>query len=250
MTDYGNSLVAHRGFSSAYPENTLLAVQSALDLGARFIEVDFHLSVDGVPAVIHDVNLRRTAGADISVLDCTFASLQQFSVHEPQRFANRFSPQRIPSLHAVAELIRRHSNCTVFVEAKRASITRFGIDAVLDAVFPAITAMAGQCVLISFDHELLAAARQRALCPVGWVFENWNEQSFEVIDRLQPDYLFTDHASVPRQWEILPQGPWRWAVYTIDDAQLALHWFNKGAVLVETNSFGSLVKHPSLNIHS
>jgi len=47
-------LIAHRGDSMALPENTLPAIHSAFMLGADIVEVDIHLSRDGVPVVIHD----------------------------------------------------------------------------------------------------------------------------------------------------------------------------------------------------
>jgi glycerophosphoryl diester phosphodiesterase len=247
MSSYGKYLVAHRGFSHAYPENTLLSVESALALGACFVEVDVHLSADHVPVVIHDAELQRTAGLKANVMDTPFSHLQQFSVHEPGRFASRYLPQRIPALQDVVDLIKRYPGRVLFCEAKRASIARFGIEAFLDAIAPVIATIPGQCVLISFQFDLLSVAKQRGLCPVGWVFDQWDEHSLPRIDRLQPDYVFTDYASVPAQWEVLPQGPWKWAVYAIDEPDAALQWFQKGASMVETNDFGEMIKHPSLN---
>lgn len=45
---------AHRGASAERPENTLASFRRALELGAQGIELDVHLSRDGVPVVIHD----------------------------------------------------------------------------------------------------------------------------------------------------------------------------------------------------
>ena len=43
------SLVAHRGWASCYPENTLPAVAAALAAGAAYIEIDIQLTRDLVP---------------------------------------------------------------------------------------------------------------------------------------------------------------------------------------------------------
>ena len=40
-------VIAHRGISGRYPENTLLAYQHAIDAGADWIELDVHLTRDG-----------------------------------------------------------------------------------------------------------------------------------------------------------------------------------------------------------
>jgi glycerophosphoryl diester phosphodiesterase len=70
--------IAHRGFSSRYPENTLLAFERALDLGADGAEFDVQLSRDGVPVVIHDESLLRTAGDERLVKDLTLEELQRW----------------------------------------------------------------------------------------------------------------------------------------------------------------------------
>ena len=58
--------IAHRGFSSRYPENTLLAFERALDLGADGAEFDVQLSKDGVPVVFHDESLQRITETRVS----------------------------------------------------------------------------------------------------------------------------------------------------------------------------------------
>ena len=247
MNNYGQHLVAHRGYSSVYPENTLLALEAALSLGACFVEVDVHISADNIPVVVHDADLQRTAGQAAKVLEHSYLELQEYSVHNPKRFGNRYMPQRIPTLQAVAELIHRYPNRILFVEAKRASIKAFGIDTFLKCIEPVVGMIQDQCVLISFDAQCLNAAKQRRLCPVGWVFDEWSQTSLDVIENLRPEYVFTDYTEVPEQYQLLPDGSWKWVVYTIDDAELALQWFKKGASLVETNDFGTLIKHGALN---
>lgn len=56
-------IIAHRGASHEEPENTLSAVQRAIDLQVDYIEIDVHLSEDGVPIVIHDPTFCRTTNA-------------------------------------------------------------------------------------------------------------------------------------------------------------------------------------------
>ena len=56
-------LVAHRGHALEFPENTLPAFESALQLGVRWLELDVQLSSDHVPMVLHDATLERTTAA-------------------------------------------------------------------------------------------------------------------------------------------------------------------------------------------
>ena len=45
---------AHRGASSDYPENTLLAFEEGIKCGASGIELDVHKTKDNKIVVIHD----------------------------------------------------------------------------------------------------------------------------------------------------------------------------------------------------
>ncbi|KAK2019197.1 glycerophosphoryl diester phosphodiesterase [Colletotrichum eremochloae] len=68
--------IAHRGFKSLYPENTLLAFRGALDAGAHALETDLHLSRDGVVVLSHDGNLKRCFGIDKKINECDWAYLK------------------------------------------------------------------------------------------------------------------------------------------------------------------------------
>ena len=57
----GPQVIAHRGASGLAPEHTLAAFDLAIELGADWIEQDLHLTRDGVPVVVHDDTLDRTA---------------------------------------------------------------------------------------------------------------------------------------------------------------------------------------------
>ena len=62
---------AHRGGTSAAPENTMPAFEHAVSLGYRHLETDVHLSADGVLMAFHDSDLSRTCGVDRSIADMT-----------------------------------------------------------------------------------------------------------------------------------------------------------------------------------
>jgi glycerophosphoryl diester phosphodiesterase len=55
-------VVAHRGDSRNFPENTLEAVKGAIALGADVVELDVHRSADDVAIILHDRELARTTG--------------------------------------------------------------------------------------------------------------------------------------------------------------------------------------------
>lgn len=68
---------AHRGGSTLFPENTLVAFQGAIDLGIRYIETDVHLTRDGEVVVFHDHRLERTTNGSGFVRDHTLSELRE-----------------------------------------------------------------------------------------------------------------------------------------------------------------------------
>src|SRR4051812_25792736 len=62
---------AHRGGSALAPENTLAAFDRGAALGAGGLELDVHLSRDGVVVVHHDRRLERTTNLQGAVADHT-----------------------------------------------------------------------------------------------------------------------------------------------------------------------------------
>jgi glycerophosphoryl diester phosphodiesterase len=68
---------AHRGGAKLAPENTMAAFERGLALGSDGIELDVHLSRDGVPVVIHDKTLDRTTDATGPVGARTVAELRR-----------------------------------------------------------------------------------------------------------------------------------------------------------------------------
>jgi glycerophosphoryl diester phosphodiesterase len=58
------AVVAHRGASATFPENTLEAFEGAIAAGADVVELDVRLTSDGFPVILHDVDVGvRTNGS-------------------------------------------------------------------------------------------------------------------------------------------------------------------------------------------
>lgn len=71
-------IVAHRGDSEYFPENTLPAFQSAFDLGVDVIETDVHLSKDGHIVIWHDPTLDRNTDGTGTIESHTLSELKAF----------------------------------------------------------------------------------------------------------------------------------------------------------------------------
>jgi glycerophosphoryl diester phosphodiesterase len=232
-------LVAHRGNARDYPENTLPAFASAMSAGLRFLELDVHLSADGMPMVIHDHELKRTTGRSGCVFDLTARELAQIDAHEPQRFGERFRGTRIPMLTDVLTLLEGRPDVTLFVEIKRASLAHFGHEQVIERLLQALHAARSQCVVISFDLAAVFRARQLGGLAIGWVLEQYDTHSRLKYEAVQPEYLFCDLEKLPARGPLW-RGPWRWAIYEIQSFEMALSLAERGAHYIETMAVGAM----------
>lgn len=94
-------VMAHRGYSGAYPENTMLSFREAVKVGCDAIEMDVHETRDGRLVVIHDERLDRTTDSSGRICDHSFAELQQ--VNAAARYKGKYAPERIPSFDEYCE---------------------------------------------------------------------------------------------------------------------------------------------------
>jgi glycerophosphoryl diester phosphodiesterase len=76
-------IIGHRGASAVAPENTMAAFREAIAAGSDGIEFDVRLTRDGVPVIIHDNTLRRTAGLPHRIADLTLSELESLEVGVP-----------------------------------------------------------------------------------------------------------------------------------------------------------------------
>ena len=108
-------IIAHRGYSGQFPENTLAAFAGALDIGADYIELDVQLSKDGQVVILHDDSLKRTTGVDGKVSDFTYEELA--GLDAGAWFDASFAGEKIPTLEEALTLIR-DTQCGVYLELK------------------------------------------------------------------------------------------------------------------------------------
>jgi glycerophosphoryl diester phosphodiesterase len=106
---------AHRGGSTLRPENTIAAFDHGLSLGADGLELDVHLSRDGVVVVHHDAALDRTTNGRGALAALTAAELAGLDAasHWPE-FAGRGIG--IPTFR---EVLERYPGIPLIVELKR-----------------------------------------------------------------------------------------------------------------------------------
>ncbi|MEM2898032.1 MAG: glycerophosphodiester phosphodiesterase family protein [Nitrososphaerota archaeon] len=95
----GPLIVAHRGLSCRFPENTLRAVKEALRLGVDGVEVDVRVCRDGVVVLMHDESVERTTNGSGRVRDLTWAEIRGLDAGSWK--GEEFAGERVPRLEDV-----------------------------------------------------------------------------------------------------------------------------------------------------
>ncbi|MDN4502452.1 glycerophosphodiester phosphodiesterase family protein [Alteromonadaceae bacterium BrNp21-10] len=199
-------IFAHRGASKAAPENTLLAIRKALEMGVDAIEIDVHNIEDQV-VVLHDRHVERTTNGKGRIQDISFAYLRTLDAGQGQR---------IPTLWEVMQCIA--GKCTLNIELK--GITDIEpIIALVDTALLELGFSIDQFLLSSFDHHILLAFKQRrpqwrigavsASCPLKYAQFAQQLNAYSVhLDIHTTNQKFVDDAHA-RQLQVY--------VYTVDD---------------------------------
>jgi glycerophosphoryl diester phosphodiesterase len=233
-------LIAHRGWQRRYPENTLASVRGALEVGARWVEIDVQLTKDRVPLLLHDPDLQRMTGVRGPLSERRASELAGLHASEAGRLGSRFEREPLARLESFVELLLDFPEAEAFVELKSESIEVFGVDAMLDAVLPVLAPAGRRCRLISFHLGVLRAARERCDLQLGPVLERWNDRSSPAVVALRPDVVFCNVKHLPPQGSIEPPHG-KLALYEIDSAPIARALLERGAAWIETFAVGEML---------
>ena len=153
-------ILAHRGFSELYPENSPLAFQMTVEkTAADGIESDVHMTRDGVPVIIHDDTVDRTTNGSGYVRDHTYQQLLELDIGAWK--APAFAGQRIWTLDQLLDFCRE-TGMLLNLELKNDFFFYEGLE---QRVIEAVTRrqMQEQVFVSSFNH--LSMQKFKELCP-------------------------------------------------------------------------------------
>jgi glycerophosphoryl diester phosphodiesterase len=174
------AVIAHRGASAEAPENTLAAVELAIDQGADWVEIDVQLHGSGEVLVFHDRDFKRVSRSATTLHDASMESLKTLDIGS--WFDPRFAEERTPTLREVLDTCR--GRCGVLIELKH-----YGKDDKLEArVVEEVeaAAMVGQIQLMSLDQRSVRKLRRlRPSWPVGLL----SSVALGDLTRLKIDFL-------------------------------------------------------------
>lgn len=104
-------VIAHRGSSGVAPENTLAAVEKAIEQRANWFEIDIQRTADGELVLMHDRDLRRTTNVEEVFPERQLAPLGTFTLAELQKldagswYGPEFAGEPVPTMEQLIDLI-------------------------------------------------------------------------------------------------------------------------------------------------
>ena len=151
---FGSYITSHRGNSSVAPENTLPAIQEAIDALSDYVEIDVQETKDGVVVLMHDTNLKRTTGVNKSIWNVTYEELKFYDAGSKSRLIYRNTP--IPTLEEALLLCQN----TIFMNIE-IKITNHEQQLVEEVVRLIETYdMEDQCVITSANYGVLSRVKK------------------------------------------------------------------------------------------
>lgn len=149
-------IVAHRGSSLLAPENSLAAIELAIDAGSHWLELDVRATQDQQLVLLHDRDLLRVAGDPRAIWQMTLAEVQQLD--SGSWFDPAFADQRVPSLSDAVQQVAGRSQLYLEIKPDPASpdLTRLVVAELQQQSLEA------QTIVASLYPQVLAEVRELA----------------------------------------------------------------------------------------
>jgi glycerophosphoryl diester phosphodiesterase len=148
------AIIGHRGDRSTAPENTLPALELAMDELA-YVETDVRLTRDGVPVLFHDTDLERVAGREGRIEDLDHDDVARLDVGA--WYSGDWTGERVPTLDAFLEALAERDGARALVELK-AAWAPDEVRRVVDLIER--HGLRGRVVLQSFSIETLQSVQR------------------------------------------------------------------------------------------
>ena len=153
-TDSAPKLVAHRGLSSLYPENTLPAFYGAAKYGFDAFELDVHTTKDGEWIVIHDDDVDYMTDCEGEVEDYTLEELRAMKLVSGNHIED-YPDTVMPTLRETLDVCKEW-NIPPVIELKDCDVQYLSsLKEMLDEY-----ELSDKAVIISFNEEYIEEYRK------------------------------------------------------------------------------------------
>jgi glycerophosphoryl diester phosphodiesterase len=232
------TVIAHRGASAYFPENTIPAFKGAIAMGADMVELDVQLTSDKEVVVFHDEKISRCTDGRGKIADHTLAELKKLDAGS--WYSKDFQNTRIPSLAEALSVCKNKIAANIEIKTKAVSKMFFGS---IEEKCLKIVEQAGMqkhVVFSSFDSRAIMHLKQiDNTVTVAVLFEKKRYGSklpSDIIESLGADAFNCSSAEFSRKWlanfklNNIPVN-----IYTVNDAKNMRRFLRIGVSGIFTN---------------
>lgn len=198
----GFVVIAHRGASAYYPENTMAAFRGAVEMNAEMIELDVMMTKDGVPVAFHDAHLDDHTNSSGLLADYTLEELQKLDAGS--WFDSKFRGEPIPTLEEAIAFAA--GNIALNIEIKTEAVSDQLEGGVEEKSIELVKkyGMEDHVLFSSFDYRAVAHLKELAPdMPVAILYEERQSAGMmpsELVSKYQADAFNCSFRELNRKW--------------------------------------------------
>jgi len=220
-------IIGHRGAAALEPENTLLSIKRAIEIGVDAVEIDVHLSKDKELVVIHDATVDRTTNGK--------GPVSSYTVQEIKRL-DAGKGEAIPTLQEVIDLIDKR--VTLIIELKEEGTEGPVVDLI------ARNNLFDKACVISFWHRLVKTVKEMDGRIKTGVLLVGSPVDTCIATRASADALVMKYTFVDRELvEMAHEKGLKVFIWNIDDRDLLKPYVGMGVDAIGTNDPRILVEY-------
>jgi glycerophosphoryl diester phosphodiesterase len=232
------TIIAHRGASAYYPENTIPSFEGAIAMGADMVELDVQLTSDKEVVVFHDEIISRCTDGRGKIADYTLAQLKKLDAGN--WYDKKFKNTRISTLMEVLDICK--NKIAVNIEIKTEAVSKMFFGGVEEKCLKIVAQsdMDGHVVFSSFDPRAIMHLKQiDETAAVAVLYENKyyvSKLPSDIIDLVGADAFNCSKSELTKEWmiDVKSQGiPVN--IYTVDDVRNLKKFLNMGVSGIFTN---------------
>ena len=232
------TIIAHRGASAYYPENTIASFKGAIAMGADMVELDVQMTLDGEVVVFHDEEMKRCTNGRGRIADHALVNLKKLDAGG--WFDEKFSGAEIPLLTEVLNLCK--DKVAVNIEIKTEAVKEVIQGSIEEKCLQIVNkiGMREHVVYSSFSPLALRHLRQLdSTAPIAVLFEKKYYDAklpSEIVVSLEGNAFNCSRRELNQGWLAdLKQHGIPVNVYTINDEKSMKRFYAQGVDGIFTN---------------
>jgi glycerophosphoryl diester phosphodiesterase len=232
------TVIAHRGASAYFPENTLPSFEGAIAMGADMVELDVQLTSDKEVVVFHDEKISRCTDGRGKIADHMLAQLKKLDAGS--WYDKKFQNTRILTLAEALSVCKNKIAANIEIKTEAVSKMFFGGIEEMSLKIVEKSGMNGHVVFSSFDPRAIMHLKQiDNNVTVAVLFEKKHYGSklpSDIIESVGADAFNCSSSEFNQKWlaninlNNIPVN-----IYTVNDTKNMRRFINMGVSGIFTN---------------